>query len=73
MNNLTNPAMNFRERKVSINRTISILAKNKVEVNEDEAAIILDFLCHIATVFHKHDSVKICSNLKKTSKRRKLA
>ena len=73
MNNLISPAMSFGERKISINRTISILAKNKVEVNEDEATIILDFLYHIAVTFHKHESAKICSNLKETSKRRKLA
>jgi hypothetical protein len=64
MNNLIDSATNFRERKVSVKRTISILAKNKVEVNEDEAVVILDFLYHMAATFHKNDSAKIRSYLK---------
>ncbi|RZJ90096.1 MAG: PTS sugar transporter subunit IIBC [Chryseobacterium sp.] len=40
--------MNFIERKISVNKAISLLAKNNVKVNEKEADIILDFLYLIA-------------------------
>jgi hypothetical protein len=40
--------MNFIERKISVNKAISLLAKNNAEVNEKEADIILDFLYLIA-------------------------
>lgn len=40
--------MNFIERKISVNKAISLLAKNSVKVNEKEADIILDFLYLIA-------------------------
>lgn len=35
--------MNFIERKISVKRAISILAKNGIVVDEREADVILDF------------------------------
>jgi hypothetical protein len=64
MNNLLSGSANFTVKKVSLKGAIKILAKNRVEVNEDEAAIILDFLYHIAQSYYKHDAHKKMSNLK---------
>lgn len=64
MNNLLSDSTNFTVRKISLKRAIEILAKNKIEVNENEAAIILDFLYHIAQNYYKHDEHKKMSNLK---------
>jgi predicted amino acid-binding ACT domain protein len=35
--------MNFTDKKVSVRRSITILAKNGVEVDDDEANVIMDF------------------------------
>lgn len=40
--------MNFSDKKVSVKTSIAILAKNGIQVDEEEAAIILDFLYLIA-------------------------
>ena len=36
--------MNFTGKKVSVRRAITILAKNGIEVDDDEANVIVDFL-----------------------------
>ncbi len=36
--------MNFIERKVLVNRAIAVLGKNGIVVDDNEAAVILDFL-----------------------------
>jgi len=36
--------MNFTDKKVSVRRAITILAKNGIEVDDDEAMVIVDFL-----------------------------
>lgn len=36
--------MSFIDRKISVNRAIVILAKNGIEIGDEEAAVILDFL-----------------------------
>ena len=38
----------FVDREIPLKHTISILAKNKIEVNDNEAGIILDFLSLVA-------------------------
>jgi hypothetical protein len=58
MNNTINATTNFKDRKVSVKRAITILAKSNIEVNEDEAALILNFLYHIAATYNKYDSFK---------------
>ncbi|WP_409149848.1 hypothetical protein [Sphingobacterium sp. BS-2] len=40
--------MNFNHKKVSVSRAITILAKNSIEVDYDEATVIVDFLSLIA-------------------------
>lgn len=63
MNNLLSDGANFTVRKVSLKGAMKILAQNRVEVNEDEVAIILDFLYHIAKGYYRHDAHKKTSNL----------
>jgi len=36
--------MNFIDRKVSVNRAITVLAKSGIGVDDIEASVILDFL-----------------------------
>jgi hypothetical protein len=62
---------NFTDRRVSVNRAITILAKNGVQVDENEATVILNFLYHIAKTYgklnvdQKQDDLKWASNHKK--------
>lgn len=58
MNEIIDTITNFRDKKVSVKRAITILAKSNIEVNEDEAALILNFLYHIATTYNKYNSTK---------------
>lgn len=46
--------MNFTDKKISVGRAIAILAKNGIEVDDDEARVIMDFLYLIAKN-HKKD------------------
>lgn len=46
--------MNFTDKKVSIRRAIAILAKNGIEVDDDEATVIVDFL-YLMAKNHKKD------------------
>ena len=48
----------YNDRRISVNRAMAILTKNKVKVNEDEAAAILDFLYQMATAYNNLDSKK---------------
>jgi len=61
MNETIYKTTNFRDKKISVKHAIALLAKNNIEVNEDEAALILDFLYHIAAPFQKYNYTK--SNL----------
>lgn len=45
--------MNFTNRKISVQKSIALLAKNGVQVNEEEAAVILDFLYLMAKNHNK--------------------
>ena len=40
--------INFTDKKVSVRGAITILAKNGVEVDDEEAMVIMDFLYLIA-------------------------
>ena len=52
-------SMNFTDKKVSIRRAIAILAKNRIEVNDEEATIIVGFLYLIAKNHQKEGQEKM--------------
>ena len=58
MNNILSDSTNFTVRNISLKRAVEILAKNNIEVNASETAIILDFLYHIAQNYNKHEAQK---------------
>lgn len=45
--------MIFLDKKVSIKRAITILAKNGIDVDDDEATVIVDFLYIMAKNYKK--------------------
>ena len=51
--------MNFTDKKVSVRRAITILAKNGIEVDDDEAMVIVDFLYLMAKNHTKEKVEKI--------------
>ena len=67
--NLTN---NYRgEKKISLYKAIVILAKNNIQVIEDEAATILNFLYHVAKTYSNTkttDTLRKHRTLKKLTK-----
>jgi hypothetical protein len=65
--------MNFKERKMSANQAISILAKYGIELDYDEANIILDFLYLMAKNYNKNGKVENSHNPKEKSNLPKLA
>lgn len=60
----------FSEKKVSIKHTISIMENNKVRINENDAAVVLDFLYCMAKTYH-FDLKKQNRTLRKTRTREK--
>lgn len=56
--------MNFIDRKISVNRAIAMLAKSGIEVDDGEAAIILDFLYLISKNRNKPEEAKNAGTLK---------
>jgi len=59
--------MNFIERKISSRKAVSILAKSGIEVEDQEADIILDFLYLMAKNYTKNDKVENDRNPKEKS------
>ena len=57
--------MNFIDRKVSVNRAIGMLAKSGIEVDDGEAAVILDFLYLMSKNRNKSEEVKNAQTLKR--------
>lgn len=55
--------MNFIDKKVSIKRAIAILTKNGIQVNEEEASIILDFLYLVAKNHNKSEEAQKSESL----------
>lgn len=45
--------MNFIDKKVSDKRAIATLAKNGIQVNEEGASVILDFLYLVAKNYNR--------------------
>lgn len=56
--------MNFVDRKVSVERAIIMLAKNGIDVDEREAAVILDFLYLISKNSNKLEEAKNAETLR---------
>ena len=52
---------NFNDRRISVKKAIATLAKSNIQVDEQEASIILDFLYHIAQCYNKHEVLKSLS------------
>jgi hypothetical protein len=57
------------EKKISVYKAITILAKNNIQVDEDEAAVILNFLYHIAKTYSKVKNDQNRGDLEETSNR----
>lgn len=57
--------MNFIDKKISVQRAISILGKNEIIVDEQEANIILDFLYLIAKNCNKSTNSKKIRSLRR--------
>lgn len=57
--------MNFIDKKVSIKRAIAILAKNDIEVDDDEATVILDFLYLMSKNYNKPEEDRNAETLKR--------
>lgn len=46
----------FSSRKVSTNQAIKVLKRNGIQVNEDQAMVILDFLYLLAKTYNSVES-----------------
>lgn len=57
--------MNFIDKKVSNKRAIVLLAKSGIQVNEEEADIILDFLYLVAKNYNKPEKIQEAESLMK--------
>jgi hypothetical protein len=56
MKNIPSADTNFTVRNISSKRAVQFLAKNNIEINDSEAAIILGFLYQIAQNHNKHQA-----------------
>jgi hypothetical protein len=56
--------MSFTDKKISVKRAMSILAKNGIQVDDTEASVTLDFLYIIAKNHNKHQVNQNAPNLK---------
>ncbi len=61
MNSSVRNPTHFTDRRISTERAIAILAKNDIQVNHKEAALILDFFYHIAQCYRKGETCKSLS------------
>jgi hypothetical protein len=48
--------MNFVDKKISVKPAVALLAKNGIQVDDNEAALILNFLYLIAKTYNQYDS-----------------
>jgi len=63
--------MNFIDKKASVKRAMSLLAKNGIQVDDAEASVILEFLYIIAKNYNKHRANQNAPDLKENSNLRK--
>lgn len=68
MNNIVRNHTHFTDRRISTERAIAILAKSNIQVNNQEAAVILDFFYHIAQCYSKGDTYKPLSEYRTNEK-----
>ncbi len=57
--------MSFIDKKISDKRAIAILAKNGIQVNEEEADVILDFLYLVAKNYNKPEEGQEAESLRR--------
>lgn len=57
--------MNFIDKKVSVQRAITILAQNGIQVDDEETAVILDFLYLMAKNYKNNEEKKNAESLKR--------
>jgi len=60
-------SFSFKERKVSIKKAICILAQNNINIDDDEATVILNFLYVIAKSTPVHKVIPDLNHLKRNS------
>jgi hypothetical protein len=73
MQTLNHRTSNYKgEKKIAIYKAITILAKDNIQVDEDEAAIILNFLYHIAKMYSKAKTIKTAGTIRKHRTAKKL-
>jgi len=58
VNSIYKDTKNFIDRKVSTKQAINILAKNDIAIDEEEAAIILEFFYLIAKLYGNPSGVE---------------
>ncbi|MCD0489968.1 hypothetical protein LPB86_17125 [Pedobacter sp. MC2016-14] len=63
--------MNYTDKKISDKRAIAILAKNGIQVDDEEAVIILEFLYLVSKNLSKNKEEKNVGILKEKSNFRK--
>jgi hypothetical protein len=56
MNDIIYRTPNFTDKKITAKLATAILAKSNIQVDDNETAIILDFLYLIARTYNKHNS-----------------
>jgi hypothetical protein len=48
----------FSDKKITTQKAIELLSKNTIQVGDEDAAVIVDFLYHVAQCYNKQDSLK---------------
>jgi hypothetical protein len=49
----------FANKKITIKKAVIVLIKNNIQVSDEDATIILDFLYHIAQCYNKRDALSL--------------
>ena len=63
--------MNFVDKKISAKRAVALLAKNGIQVDDNEATVILNFLYLVAKTYQYHSNLGL-KNLKEKSNYQKV-
>nr|WP_067062636.1 hypothetical protein [Mucilaginibacter sp. L294] len=57
--------MNFLDKKIAVKRTVILLAKNGIQVDDNEAIVILNFLYLVAKIYERDSDLDL--NIKEKS------